>query len=225
MADPADPPVWFVRTGGVEKGPLTGAALRGLAASGRVSEASAVRKAGGPWRPAAEVKGLLSPAEPATPPPPEPTPEPPAPDPPPPSVEFAPAPVPGPPEPPPPAEEFIDPAEVALALDDAPAALRPPRRPTAEYGELRGYGASFAVLGTIAYVLTGVLILSGLALIGLGIWGAVDGRESGVAAAALGVGSLAYSIPVGIVGVLLRCLGKGVEAFADIAGNVAALRG
>ena len=225
MADPADPPVWFVRTGGVEKGPVTGAALRGLAASGRVSEASAVRKAGGPWRPAAEVKGLLSPAGPATPPPPAPAPEPPAPDPPPPPVEFAAAPAPDPPGPPPVAEEFIDPAEVALALDDAPASVRPARRSSAEYGELRGYGASFAVLGTIAYVLTGVLILSGLALIGLAVWGVAVEEPAVLSAAVFGVGALAYSIPVGIVGVLLRCLGKGVEAFADIAGNVAALRG
>ena len=224
MADPADPPVWFVRTGGVEKGPLTGAALRGLAASGRVSEASAVRKAGGPWRPAAEVKGLLLPAEPATPPPPEPA-DPPPVEPPPP-VEFAAAAAPGPP---PPAEEFIDPAEVALALDDAPATVRPPRPPTADYRELRGYGASFAVLGMIAYVLTVLLFSGGLAAFVLGVWSAVaaggSGGESGVAAAALGVGAIAYSVPVGIAGVLLRCLGKGVEAFADIAGNVAALRG
>ena len=229
MADPADPPVWFVRTGGVEKGPLTGAVLRGLAASGRVSEASAVRKAGGPWRPAAEVRGLLSPAEPATPPPPEPTPEPPAPDPPPPPVEFAAAPSPDPPASPF-AGEFIDPAEVALALDDAPASR--PSTPPAD-GGLRGAAGLRGVLrgaGDDRLRPDGAAVLRRAGGVRprrlVGGRGRRIGRRVGRRRGRVGgSGRSRIRSRWGSSACCCGAWGKGVEAFADIAGNVAALRG
>ena len=57
-AAPPDPAVWHARTRGREYGPMTGRQLKGAADAGKLAGDATVRKTGGPWKPAAEVKGL-----------------------------------------------------------------------------------------------------------------------------------------------------------------------
>jgi hypothetical protein len=54
---------WFVRGGGKVYGPLEPAKLKQLVAEGKINEATEVaQNYGGPWYPAAKVKGLFAPA-------------------------------------------------------------------------------------------------------------------------------------------------------------------
>ena len=223
----SDPAVWFIRSRGREYGPLTGAALRSAAEAGRVGPDDGVKKTGGPWRSANEVKGLFpSPAAapPAdgfggmlnaapdadTPPAPRPAPEktpPPAPD------------------PPPPARANDEPSEVIDVRDLAAAGIGDDPDPPPTYANLRVYSAYLKVTGIILYVVAGLILLTNvlLALFLPFETPSVLLRILGLVFAVLG--GIIFALPVAVAGFLLRCLSEGVGLLVNLATDTRAVRG
>ena len=226
MSDSSDPAVWFLRSRGRERGreygPFAGAALRSMAEAGRVGPADAVRKTGGPWKPATEVRGLL----------PTPAPEPAGdrtggtPD----AAPAAPPPAPRPaPEPdrrpaPPPAVTNEEPAEVIDARELAAVGIGDDPDPPPAYGNLRVYSAYLKVAGIVHYFFAGLIVVAAVLLAAFG--GSGDGsalvRVSLMIFAAFGGCLLA--LPVAVAGFLLRCLSEGVGLLVNLATDTRAVR-
>ena len=202
MSDDRDPAVWHVRTRGRERGPLTGRQLKAAADAGKLAGDAAVRKVGGPWRPAAEVKGLGAAEQ---------------------TADAATDPDGGPA---PPAER-IDPAEVAAALADPPARPGRPREVPPDYEALRKCAAGLRSLGRLCYA-AAVFAVAAAAVAGVAL--ALSEETAGsvalspVAAVLFAGVAAIYALPVAAAGFLLRCAAEGVGLAVNLAVDVRAVR-
>ena len=235
--DPAasDPAVWHARTRGREFGPMTGRQLKGAADAGKLAGDAVVRKAGGPWKPAAEVKGLGV--------------DPPAPDPP--AETFAELPPAAPAradagiglhpddgavplefadDPAPPADraaETFDPADVAAALGNAPAGLAATRGPAAgdvpavHYKGLRALAGAVMIVALLSYALAVLGLAAVLTACADAAFGVLGDSDAAGALAYYGASCLVGGVAAGIV---YHAASQLLKAAAQAAEDVRAIR-